>query len=393
VSSPNDTDPLPSSVPAHRAAISRPWFWLRVAVVLLLLAGVAARWNSTTGFTSLIRFGSDFEATRLPEIKALPLAVVPGSGYDGQFYAQIAVAPDVTSPALKTALDQPSYRARRILLPLAAHLLGSGRPWWILQAYALLNPVAWLALVWLWWRQLGIDSVRGMGAWLACLLSLGALDSVRLALTDLPMVLALTLAVSALQRRRYGLAALGFIAAGFVRETAVLAVQPLGAVDNLPQRRQAWFRAAACIFPVALWCGWLAYRLPGTSHGVEGNLGWPGLGLGRHLATCLQALWSGDFESRYTFGLVGALGLAFQSVFLICRWRENDPWMRIGLAFACLFWFLGDFVWHGYWAAARACLPMTFAFNLRLLKEPRFALSFATGNFFAVHGLIRFLPF
>ena len=385
--------PLPASAPAHRAAISRPWFWLRVAVVLLVLAGIAARWSSTTGFTALIRFGSDFEATRLPDVKALPLAVVPGSGYDGQFYAQIAVTPDVTSPDLKTALDQPSYRARRILLPLAAHLLGCGRSWWILQVYALLNAVAWLALAWLWWRQLDANSARGTWVWLACLMSLGALDSVRLALTDLPMVLALALAVSALQRRRFGLAALGFMAAGFVRETAVLAVQPLGAVDNWPQRRQAWFKAALCILPVALWCGWLVYRLPSTSHGVEGNLAWPGLALGRHLAICLQALGSGNFDSRYTFGLVGSLGLAFQSVYLICRWRENDPWMRIGLAFACLFWFLGDFVWHGYWAAARACLPMTFAFNYRLLKESRFALRFATGNLFALHGLIRFLPF
>jgi hypothetical protein len=364
-----------------------------VAVVLLVLTVVASRWSSTTGFTALIRFGSDFSATRLPEVQTLPLAVVSGSGYDGQFYAQLAVAPDVTSPALKTALDQPSYRARRILLPLFAHLLGAGRPWWILQAYALLNTVAWLALAWLWWRQLAVDSTRGMWVWFACLLSLGALDSVRLALTDLPMVLALALAVLALQRRRYGLAALGFMAAGFVRETAVLAVQPLGAGDNWPQRRQVWFKGAACILPVALWCGWLVYRLPSASQGVEGNLSLPGLALGRHLATCVQALWSGNFDSRYTFGLVGALGLAFQSVYLISRWRENDPWMRIGLAFACLFWLLGDFVWHGYWAAARACLPMTFAFNLRLLKETRFAARFATGNLFAVHGLIRFLPF
>jgi hypothetical protein len=36
---------------------------------------------------------------------------------------------------------------------------------------------------------------------------------------------------------------------------------------------------------------------------------------------------------------------------------------------------------------------MTFAFNYRLLKESRFALRFATGNLFALHGLIRFLPF
>jgi hypothetical protein len=321
------------------------------------------------------------------------LAVVPGSGYDGQFYAQLAVASDVTSPALSTALDQPSYRARRIFLPVVAHILGLGRPWWILQVYALLNVAAWLALAWLWWRQLGADSMRGMWVWLACLLSLGALDSVRLSLTDLPMTLALALGVFALQRRRFGLAAVAFVSAGFIRETAVLAVQPLGALESWPQRRRAWLRAGLCVVPVALWCGWLVVRLPAASQGVEGNLTWPGLALGRHITICVQELWSGNFNSRYTFGLVGAIGLAYQSVYLLRRWRETDPWMRIGLAFACLFWLLGDFVWHGYWAAARACLPMTLAFNYRLLKEVRFTASFAAGNFFALHGLIRFLPF
>lgn len=341
----------------------------------------------------MIRFGRDFDATRLPQAQSLPLAVVDGSGYDGQFYAQIAVVPDVTSPALKTALDEPAYRSRRILLPLLAHALGLGEPWWVLQVYALLNLAAWLALAWLWWRQLDAPEARGTWVWLACLLSLGALDSVRFALTDLPMVLALVLAVSALQRRRYGLAAAGFLAAGFIRETAVLAFQPLGPVDTAQNRRVAWLKTAYCVLPIALWCGWLIYRLPNSGHGEEGNFDWPGLALSRHLRTCIMELCHGNFDSRYSFGLFGAVGLGYQSVYLLGHGRESDAWSRIGFSFAFLFWFLGDYVWHGYWAAARACLPMTFAFNYRLLKERRFTLRFATGNLFALHGPIRFLPF
>ena len=362
-------------------------------MVLLVVASVAARWDKATGFTALIRFGSDFEDHRLPQVRSLQLANVPGSGYDGQFYAQIAVAPEVTAPTLKTALDQPAYRARRILLPLVAHVLGFGHPWWILQVYALSNTVAWLALAWLWWRQLDTSSARGTWVWLACLLSLGALDSVRFALTDLPMVLALTLAVSAVQRRRFGLAALGFIAAGFVREIAVIAVQPLGLMQTARNRREAWFKAVLCVLPVALWCGWLAYILPSSGQGVAGNFDWPGLAFSRHVGTCVLELRRGNFDSRTSFGLIGALGLGYQSVYLLSRARESDPWMRIGFSFAFLFWFLGDYVWHGYWATARTCLPMTFAFNYRLLKERGFALRFAAGNLFALHGLIRFLPF
>ena len=372
---------------------SKAFLGLRIVVVLLVVSAVVLRWDATTGFTSLIRFGDDFSSTRLPELRALPLAIATGSCYDGQFYAQIAVAADVTSPALKTALDQPAYRTQRILLPFLAHYLGFGRPWWILQVYALLNTVAWLALAWLWWQQLDAPLSRRTWVWLGCLLSLGALDSVRQSLTDLPMVLALTLAVFAFQRQRFALAALGFVAAGFVRETAVLAVQPLGLAEKWPQRSQAWIRACLCVLPIAFWCGWLVYRLPNSAHGVDGNLDWPGLAFCRHLRICIHELRAGNFDSRYTFGFLGAIGLAYQSLYLINRWREADPWARIGLSFAVLFWFLGDYVWQGYWAAARACLPMTFAFNYRLLKEHRFAPRFAVGNFFALHGLVRLLPF
>ena len=392
MSNPDATPPAPGR--EHRNSTpERSWTWLCLGVVLLVLAAIASTWSSTTGFTALLRFGRDFDAARLPQVRPLPLAVFDGSGYDGQFYAQIAVAPDVTSPALKTALDEPAYRSRRILLPLLAHALGLGEPWWVLQAYALLNLAAWLALAWLWWRQLAAPSARGIWVWLACLLSLGALDSLRFALTDLPMVLALVLAVSALQRRRYGLAAAGFLAAGFIRETAVLAFQPLGLVDTAQNRRVAWLKTAVCVLPIALWCGWLVYRLPNSGHGVAGNFDWPGLALARHLRTCILELSHGNFDSRYSFGLIGAVGLGYQSFYLLGHWRESDAWSRIGFSFAFLFWFLGDYVWHGYWAAARACLPMTFAFNYRLLKERRFTLRFATGNLFALHGLIRFLPF
>ncbi len=378
-------------VPA--SASSRALLWLRVSIVVMVLALVGARWSNTTGFTCLISFGSEFEASRLPSIKTQPLAVASGSGYDGQFYAQIAVTPNVTSPDLKTALDQPAYRSRRILLPLIAHGLGFGDPWWVLQIFALLNTAAWLAVAWLWWRQLATSTARGTWVWLACVLSLGALDSVRLSLTDLPMVLALILAVSALRQNRYGLAAIAFIAAGFVRETALIAFQPLGPKNTASAHRQAWLRAGLCAVPIALWCLWLVFLFPDTSHGVQGNLDWPGFAFARHVWTCLQELRNGNFDSRYAFGLIGALGMTYQSLFLIRRWRDTDPWARIGLSFAVLFWFLGDFVWHGYWAAARASLPMTFAFNYQLLKENRFTLKFAAGNLFTLHGLIRLLPF
>lgn len=371
---------------------SRPLLFLRLAAVLFVVGCVAACWHAGTGFTSLLRFGHAFDGRRLPAVEKLPVAVVPGPGYDGQFYAQLAVQPDVTSPEIQHALDLPAYRARRILLPLIAHIAGAGDPWLTLQSYALINPLCWLLLAWCWWRWLPEHGARGTVVWLLCLLSLGTLDSIRFSLTELPMLLCLVLAVRALEGKRPALAALAFTAAGFIRETALFALaafQPTGPAT----RRRAWLTAAVCAAPVALWCLLLIHLSPSAAAGVSGNFDWPGFALARHLGTCTGELLHGNFDSRYLFGLIGALCLAYQSIWVLCRLRTTDPWLRLGLPFAVLFWILGDHVWHGYWAVARTMLPLTFAFNRALLAETRFTRPLIAGNLFVLHSVYRFLPF
>ena len=99
------------------------------------------------GFSGLVQFGDSFVERQLPEVRALnPYVMEHSMGYDGQFYAQLAVRPDPADPEVQRALHTPAYRARRMLLPWVAHLLGAGRPAWVLQVYALLNVASWLAL-------------------------------------------------------------------------------------------------------------------------------------------------------------------------------------------------------------------------------------------------------
>lgn len=365
----------------------------RFAAVLFVVGCVAAYWHADTGFTSLVRFGHAFDGRRLPAVEKLPLAVVPGPGYDGQFYAQLAVEPDVAGPDIQRALDLPAYRARRILLPLFAHVTGGGDAWRTLQIYALINPLCWLLLAWCWWRWLPDHGARGTSVWLLCLLSLGTLDSVRFALTELPMLLCLLLAVRALERGRPGLAALAFTAAGFIRETALFAFAAFRPAGSVTARRRAWLWAVVCAAPVAVWCLLVLRLSPSAATGVSGNFDWPGFALARHLGTCVRELSHGNFDSRYLFGLIGAGCFAYQSVWLLSRWRTTDPWLRLGLPFALLFWILGDHVWHGYWAVARTMLPLTFAFNRALLAERRFTGPLVAGNLFVLHSVYRFLPF
>ena len=345
--------------------------WVRFGVVAFVLAMVAWRWEPQTGFTALIRFGNDFETTRLPAIRALPLKSFPGAGYDGQFYAQLAVDPHFTTPEVQAALDNPAYRVRRIGLSLLAHVLGGGSPWLTLQVYALLNTALWLGFAWLCWREIGGEDRHGTLRWCAIILGLGALDSIRLSLSDLPAALLILLAVRAARHARSAMASGWLLLAGFSRETAILALPGLwrGDLRSAPDRIRFLLSAAVCALPLVAWSLWLQSTLPGAGGGA------------------------GNLDSRYVWGLIGAIALGLQSVSLLLRWRDPNPWVRAAIPFALLFWCLGPAVWHSYWTAARALLPLTLAFNLTLPASGRgFWWRFALGNACALHSIYRLLP-
>ncbi len=376
--------PPPSSPPAvPRSRL------LRFVVVACILVLVSFRWDERHGFTGLLRFGDALAERRLPAVAALPLASVPGLGYDGQYYAQLAVDPRIGRPEVQAALDVPAYRAQRILLPLLAHL--AGRPWWILQTFALLNVVAWLCFAHFWWKEVAeLAPTRAPWLWLAGVLSLGALDSVRFALVDLPAALLLLLAVRASRRPGPGRATGLLAAAGLVRETALLAL-PAYTHETAWKR---WALRALAAAPTLAWFLWLRSTLPSAGGGFLGNFDWPGHALAAHLGRCAGELARGNFDSRFAWGLIGAVGFAFQSLHLLHLTPRawTNPWIRAAVAFAALFWFLGGFVWNGYWAVARACLPLTLAFNLTLPNGNGFWWRFALGNACALHAIYRLLP-
>jgi hypothetical protein len=220
------------------------------------------------------------------------------------------------------------------------------------------------------------------------MLSLGALDSIRMALTDLAVVLFLALAVAAVRSRRPVAGVVALALAGLTRETGLLGLGVLGT-----RSRWSAARMAIAALPLLLWFGWLRAHLPSSGGVWRGNIDLPCLSLARHAAACVAAMARGDFESRQILGLLGGLGLAYQSLDLLLRRRWSEPWWRAGAGFALLFWILGDQVWNGYWAVARVVLPMTFAYNLLVPRDRLFWVRIAAPNAVLVlHGLWRLLP-
>jgi hypothetical protein len=62
-----------------------------LVIILFSLPIVGMSYHRETGFTSLIFFGSDFQAVQLSKIQNFPKKIYQGSGYGGQAYAQITI--------------------------------------------------------------------------------------------------------------------------------------------------------------------------------------------------------------------------------------------------------------------------------------------------------------
>ena len=341
-----------------------------------------------TGYSSLILFGDHFAPQRLPQLADVPLYTYARQvGYDGQFYAQIAVAGNPFDRDLAHALDAPAYRERRILLPLVVHAVGLGHPGLIIQVFALANLFCLALLAALlarWWFP--PTDLDNLVRWAGILFGAGLVVSATRSLTDGPALLLIAIGARQLERGRTWAAAIVLGLAGLVRETSVLcaaAFWPSERGDRAsrsgePAVGPCWRRSSAsgpspcgprsCSATTGTSGGCATSRLR-SSRSPARRGSWPTIG-GRAAST-----------GRCATRLLVATTLAVQIGFLIARPQPREPWWRIGASFAAFAAFLGWPVWEGFpSAAARALLPVSLAFNRLVPRTRRGFLLLAVGN-------------
>lgn len=372
---------------AWRVAIARTAY---VASVALFLIAVSRYYETGVGLTELIDFGDQFQALALPAVRNVPHYVhVDSAGYDGQFYAQLAVDPLLRDPASRVALDTAAFRARRILFSWSAYLLGAGRPYWILQAYAAQNIACWLLLAWVLTRWFPPGDVRNFCAWFACLFSVGLILSVRRALTDGPSMLLISLALVAFERNRTWLAAAVLGVSGLGRETNVLAGAMLVPTARWQVSSILRLLAYGCmvVIPLALWMQHVHAVYQAYDTGI-GAFGAPMTGYVRAWRTMGAELGESGWWGPARHTLYALISLTVQTLYLACRPSWRSPWWRVGVMYALLMTLVGPAVWDGYpTAATRASLPLTFAFNILLVRDKWFWPLLVPGNLTIISGL------
>ncbi len=347
---------------------TRDWYRFAYVVAAVFFIWCAAQWYIPgKGFTGLISFGGGSELHRIRELAGVSYAIDQDTlGYDGQYYAQIAVKPLPGSRDLQAAVDNLPYRARRILFCWTAFGLGLGQPWLILQAYALQNVLCWLVLGWLLTRWFPATNLDNLVRWAGTMFTWGMTMSVRQALMDGPSLLLIAVGVMLAEQGRRWASACVLGVAGLGRETNVLA-----AATHFPTRdwsAGAWGRAAGRSLlvagPLLAWMAYLWWIFGEPSNTGYRNLGPP---LQAYLAKWGDAIAAiraniGDSSARWT--LILLVSMTVQALAILLRPRWSSAWWRVGAMFTVLFVFLGPSVWAGYpGAAPRVVLPMVLAFN------------------------------
>ena len=342
--------------------------------ILLLLRN----YSPQAGWLALAQFGRRYQATCLHAVQATGIPAPQTNGYDGQFYAQLALDPFVTNPLTERALDNPVYRARRLGLPLLAFILGLGKPAWILQAYCLLNFIFWIVLFAALGATVGYRRCRDWLLAAAVLCSTGTLISLSCSLTDLSACTVSTLAV--LTGERWLLAGGLLGVAALIKETSVLSF--VAAPWPNPKEPKALRRVIlSCLVMALPLAGYLVYvhlhLSTGQAAGAH-NFALPFWGMFAKLRTSVGEVaadvWCPLRKKVFIyFELFCPLSLYFQASYLFARPRLQSRAWRLGIGFAVLMCLLGSSVWNDQIAYARTLLPLTVSFNFSFTSSSRAA--------------------
>jgi hypothetical protein len=390
-----------------KQSFARPGIWVFVlvgAAAFLQFFNTYARvYSPAFGLTKLLQLGQEFDDRGLAVFRATPKYIDPSSrwGFDGQFYAELALDPLLRDPKLQTALDNPTYRSRRILLPWLAALGGLGHPFWILNVYAALNLVFWTGFAVMMGILFRPHGWGGLAGFAAMLMTCGIIESMRSSLTDFPGFVLMTLAMMLGGAGGAGVLALSAL----TREPNIIGL--VGLWDYRPPwpataRRNLVLGLIAGL-PAALWFAYVISRFPSSGEPLAGgNLAWPMQGIMTKLGEISVWVASGGINWRHWYSefyssealhaLLTIVATLTQCIFLLTHREWHNRIWRVGAIFVPYFLCISFVSWDSHFTVTRHALPITLAFNLVLALRPRrgWLAWFLLGNCFVPYGIYLF---
>ena len=272
----------------RRAALA----WAALAAALTLaLQWLTVTCNHGGDWSALFVEGAAYPAAR--ELEWERHRRIAGTGFDGQIYHLIAHDPFLRH-GLDRYVDAPRLRYRRILVPLAAHVLALGRPEWIDTAYrAVLLGFVFAGTYWSALCAAALGRSPGWG--LAFLLVPAVGISAERMTVDVALA-ALTAGFAAYAERTGSWRLVVVLAAAaLVRETGVLLALGAALACALRGPRRLALRPLLALLPALAWFAYVHARTPSYDYPLDP----------RPLSGALKALVEPDPAPEVPPGQVG----------------------------------------------------------------------------------------
>lgn len=305
------------------------------------------------------------------------VTVVPGKGYDGQWFLGLAYDPLLTE-GLTSAFDMPRYRAGRPLYAMAGWLLAGGARGLVPYALLAIGPLALALGAAATGRLL---AAYGRSRWwgLGFAVVPGVVVGVTHATAE-PLALALAaLGLSFAAGSRAVVAGAAFAASALTKETYVAFAAVAAGVSLLAAwRRPAGWRAAAMTIlpPVALVAGWWAYvavMVPATASRAKAldAVGPPAAGWVDAIHGMAAGTWVADAPAG-PFGqalMIGSLVAALAGMVAGLRRPGLAGWVAVALG--CYALLLSGYLLGHFLSGMRALAPCVLAAFLGLATFSR----------------------
>lgn len=409
-SSENPPPAAAPTVPARagsRFPTAPRWAFALVALVAFafLLRVYAGIYTPEHGITKFLRVGKEFDDRGTKVFRETPKYIDPYPahrwGFDGQLYAEMALDPLLLDPHLHVALDNPPYRAQRILVSWLAWIVGLGQPFWVINAYAAMNLIFWVGFAWLTAKLFSPHGWSGLLGYSAILLTCGLIESMQASLTDLP---SFTLILWAIMVGGTGGAWI-LAAATLVRSTSLIGF--VGIAQYPPpwgeffKKNIKWGLIA--VTPFLLWAAYVLWVFRGREVNFDGgNLTMPFVGMMEKLgefsvkATHGPIRWHRLFFELYKsydlHAVLTMIAVLTQSIYLALHRQWKNPLWIWGAVAAVYFSCISFLSWESHFTITRHALPITLVFNLLLAMRPTkaWAIWFLLGNCFVPFGIRYF---
>lgn len=306
------------------------YFFVSLAITsLFFIVILISKFNGN--ITGFYRIGYAFKKSPLIEQKKLFIHQGK-AGNDGQQFLTLAVDPFLLDPSTASALDNPHYRARRIMYPLLGYIFGAGSQKLIIYSLTLINLIAAAAIAVLF--VIWLKHYQQTTTWAFSILAIPSVWIViSLSTSDLLCASFSIAAISCYRKQKVIPTAIFVALAILTRETALLLLIALTFAAAIEKKyiflRYIWLS----LIPFIGWSYYLSVTLPAESHAFlfSTHFGYPLSGIVNKMVRLINPV---AINPEYVFDFFSFSLLIIVVIFgAATAWKNQKIYMELTILF------------------------------------------------------------